>query len=44
MEQKNNFVEPIIANAMVPAISDRIEEIDKVYSMDDNEVRHAESA
>ena len=44
MEQKNNFVEPIIANAMVPAISDRVEEIDGVFSMDDNEVRHAESA
>ena len=44
MEQKNNFVEPIIANAMVPAISDRIEDIDGVYSMADNEVRYARSA
>ena len=44
MEQKNNFVEPIIANAMVPAISDRIEDIDGVYSMADNEIRYARSA
>ena len=44
MEQKNNYVEPIIANAMVPAISDRIEEIRSLYSMADNEIKIAESA
>ena len=27
IEQKNNYVEPLIANAMIPAISDRCEDI-----------------
>ena len=44
VEQKNNFVEPLIANSMVPAISDRFEEIKGVFSMKDDETWYAESS
>ena len=44
IEQKNNFVEPLIANSMVPAFSDRFEEIKSVFSMTDDETWYAESS